>query len=75
MSDWISGDEAAAILGVSRSTVYRSLTDPAERGSRWGDESVGWRYKPLARRRIFQVSKRRTEELAGGPHSSTAQRD
>lgn len=66
MSEWISGDEAATILGVSRSTVYRSLTDEDERARQWGTENVGWRYKPLSRRLIFQVSRTRTEQIAAG---------
>ncbi len=66
MSDWISGETAAEILGVSRSTVYRSLTDEAARAQQWGTEGEGWRYKPLSLRRIFQVSRRRAEQLARG---------
>lgn len=66
MSDWISGVEAAAILGVSESTVYRSLADEVVRAEQWGIEGKGWRYKPLSTRRIFQVSRARAVELAGG---------
>lgn len=64
MSDWISGAAAADILGVSPSTVYRSLADPAERTQQWGDEGKGWRYKPLSRRKIFQVSHARALTMA-----------
>jgi hypothetical protein len=76
VSDWISGEEAATLIGVSRSSVYRSLRDPDERAERWGNEGEGWRYKPLTRRRIFQVSRRRAQELAGtsdsGPERSNS---
>jgi uncharacterized protein YndB with AHSA1/START domain len=65
LSDWISGSDAATILEVSESTVYRSLVDPATRQEWWGDEGKGWRRKPLSRRRIFQVSRARAVELAG----------
>jgi transposase len=72
MSNWISGREAATLIGVSESTVYRSLAEPDVRAEQWGAEGVGWRYKPLSRRRIFQVSRRRAEQLAQGgtpPHA------
>lgn len=64
MSDdeWISGDEAAELLGVSRTTVYRSLADDAVRQQEWGDEGAGWRRKPLSRRGIYQL--RRSAVLA-----------
>jgi hypothetical protein len=66
MVDWISGAEAAAIMGVHRNTVYRSLADEAERAEQWGKENEGWRFKPLSRRGVFQVSRERTEMLAKG---------
>lgn len=62
--DWISGIDAAAILGVSKATVYRSLADEVRRIQEWGAEGVGWRRKPLSRRGIFQVSRQRAEQLA-----------
>lgn len=62
--EWISGQDAATILGVSKSTVYRTLTDPESRAETWGAEGVGWRRKPLSRRGIFQVSRQRAEEIA-----------
>ena len=64
MTDWISGEEAAEVIGVSRSTVYRSLKDETERAQQWGAEGEGWRYKPLSRRRIFQVSRARAQQIA-----------
>lgn len=67
MSDeWISGPDAAAIIGVSRNTIYLTLKDPAERARMWGDERVGWRRKPGVRRTIYQVSRRRAEKIAAG---------
>jgi hypothetical protein len=68
-AEWISGGNAADILGVGRTTVYRSLHDPDERKRQWGEEGEGWRYKPLTRRRIFQVSRTRAEQLASGDHT------
>jgi len=67
MSDWISGKEAAEILGVSESTVYRSLADPDTREEMWGKEGSGWRRKPLSRRGIYQVSHRRALAIAASP--------
>lgn len=66
MSDWISGMEAARIIGVSRSTVLRSLSDEADRAEQWGEENVGWRFKPLSRRGAYQVSRARAEQIARG---------
>lgn len=63
---WLGVREVAAIFRVSESTVYRSLTDEQARAERWGEEGVGWRRKPLSTRGIYQVSRQRTEELAGG---------
>jgi hypothetical protein len=65
MGDWISGAEAAGIIGVHRNTVYRSLEDEERRAEEWGEEGVGWRHKPLSKRIIFQVSRARAEKLAG----------
>lgn len=62
MTDWISVTAAAGILGVDRSTVYRSLVDDEWRTEWWGDE--GWRLKPLSRRKIYQVSEARAKALA-----------
>lgn len=72
MSEWISIREAAAILEVSDSTVYRSLTDPAEADRYWGRGN--WRVKPLSRRGDLQVRRKRAEELAAGTpgHGGTA---
>jgi excisionase family DNA binding protein len=63
-SEWIGGGEAAEILGVGRTTVYRSLRDVELREQQWGREGEGWRYKPLTRRRIFQVRRSRAEKIA-----------
>lgn len=65
MSDWISGAEAAEILGVHRNTVLNSLRDKAQRERQWGAENIGWRHKPLSTRGAFQVSRARAEQLAG----------
>jgi hypothetical protein len=67
--DWIGGQEAAEIIGVGRTTVYRSLLDPDERERQWGREGEGWRYKPLTRRKTFQVSRQRAEQLAAAAGS------
>lgn len=64
--EWISGPEAAEVLGLHRNTVYLSLRDPELRARTWGAEGVGWRYKPLSSRRIFEVSRKRAEQLAAG---------
>lgn len=61
---WIGVTEAAGILGVDRSTVYRSLIDPEWRTRWWGEEGKGWRRRPLVRRTIYQVSKERVAKLA-----------
>lgn len=72
MVDWISGAEAAGILGVSPRTVLRSLENPDRRQEKWGDQGVGWRYKPLTVRPIFQVSRERAEQLAAGGDQTDA---
>lgn len=67
MGDWISGAEAADIMGVHRNTVYLSLKNPVERAERWGEEDVDWRIKPLSTRGIYEVSRARAEALAKSP--------
>lgn len=69
MGDWISGAEAADIIGVHRNTVYRSLRDPQQRALWWGTQGEGWRTKPLSTRLVYEVSRARVEYLAkhGGP--------
>ena len=70
MNEWISIREAAALLEVSESTVYRSLADPAAADREWG---VGnWRQKPLSRRGDFQVRRARAQQLAAGQPESGA---
>jgi hypothetical protein len=64
VSYWIGGGEAAEIIGVSRTSIYKSLRDPDVRAAKWGAEGVGWRYKPLVDRAIYQVSRIRAEEIA-----------
>jgi hypothetical protein len=60
--------EAAKLLGVSRSTVLRSLRNEDRRAKWWGGRGEGWRYAPLSdpNRPIFQVRRTRAIELAGG---------
>lgn len=65
MSDWISSTEAAKLIGVSRTTLYRTLADADERAKVWGAENEGWRRKPLVRNRvIYQVSAARAKQIA-----------
>ncbi len=66
MGDWISGAEAARILGVHRNTVLAVLKDEKRRAEVWGAEGEGWRYKPLSSRGIYEVSRRRAEDIAAG---------
>ena len=62
VDEWISPKEAAGILGVSVSTVLRSLKDTASADEWWG---VGnWRRKPLTARRDMQVLHARAVEIA-----------
>lgn len=65
MAEWLSLEEAADILEVSKSTVYRSLTDEGRRAAEWGAEGEGWRHKPLARRKEFQVRRSYVTRKAG----------
>jgi predicted DNA-binding transcriptional regulator AlpA len=67
---WISTREAAALLGVAESTVYRWLADESVRKEVWGAEGVGWRYRPVLRRRIYQVSLRRVNKIAAGANAA-----
>jgi transposase len=52
---WVSTPEIARLLGVSESTVYRSLADPETADREWG--AGNWRRKPLLRRAVFQVKR------------------
>jgi len=61
-SEWISHRQAAKILGVSESLVYRSLATP-ERADRWWGPG-NWRIKPLSERGDRQVRASRAHELA-----------
>lgn len=63
--DWISGAQAAEILGVSPSTVLRALQRAAEgEATPWGQQGVGWRHKPLSTRGAFQVARSVAERIA-----------
>jgi hypothetical protein len=75
VDDWISGAEAATILGVSRTEVWRSLDDEDRRARWWGQRGVGWRYRPLSERRIVEVSRARAEALAAGAPQFPGQGD
>lgn len=59
--EWISTREAATLLGVSESTVYRSLIDAAVANEQWGRGN--WKTQPLAKRRIFRIKRSRVEEI------------
>lgn len=60
--DWMSTREVADALGVSESTVRRSLADPATADAEWG--AGNWRQKPLVRRATYQVRRRAVEKKA-----------
>lgn len=62
----MSPSEAAQILGVSRATVVRSLTDPERRLREWGEPGTGWRHKPLSRRGDYQLRRSAVEAKATG---------
>lgn len=62
--DWVGTPEVARLLGVSESTVYRSLADPATADAEWG--AGNWRRKPLVRRAIFQVRRSAVDRKAAG---------
>jgi hypothetical protein len=66
----MSTAEAADLLGVSDRSVQRSLQDPDQRSIEWGDEGVGWRVKPLLRRKVYQVSRRAVERKLRPPPST-----
>jgi hypothetical protein len=67
MGDWISGADAADIIGVHRNTVLASLTDPERRASWWeGPDGRKWRPKPLAKRGIYEVDAERAKAIADG---------
>lgn len=59
MDEWVSVRDAALALGVSESTVYRSLVDPGDKDSpavadaHWGPGN--WRRKPLTKRGDLQL--------------------
>jgi predicted DNA-binding transcriptional regulator AlpA len=67
-SEWIGTKEAAEIIGVSESTIYRSFAEGAEPPP---DQVYGrgnWRQKPLMRRRIMQIRRSRAIEMSIEAH-------
>lgn len=63
--EWISTAQAAEILGVSESTVYRSLAEDADPHPNDVYGPDGYRRKPLTRRRIMQIRRSRVVALTG----------
>jgi hypothetical protein len=61
VADWMSVAEAAELLEVDRRTIQRSLAIEERRTREWGAEGEGWRHKPVADRKIYQL--RRTVVL------------
>lgn len=71
MSDWISTADTAARLGVSESTVYRSLADGKESAdAAWGEGN--WRRRPFVRRTIYQLRAAHIDKLAASDGSPVA---
>ncbi|MFG2059654.1 hypothetical protein ACGFI9_37150 [Micromonospora sp. NPDC048930] len=64
--EWMSPNEAAQLLGVSRATVLRSLSDPDRRLKEWGEPGTGWRHKPLSSRGDYQLRRSAVEAKATG---------
>ncbi|WP_213455287.1 hypothetical protein [Rhizomonospora bruguierae] len=68
MSEWISTADTAARLGVSESTVYRSLAaGPEVADQTWGADN--WRRRPHIRRTIYQLRAVHIDQLAAGDGS------
>jgi len=65
--EWMSVAQAAKLLEVSARTIQRSLADEDRRAQVWGAEGEGWRIKPLARRRIYQLRRSWVVRQAGQP--------
>lgn len=65
MGEWMSVTEAAEILEVASRTIQRSLADDERRAREWGAEGVGWRHKPLADRKIYQLRRSVVLKKAG----------
>lgn len=65
VADWMSVAEAAEVLEVASRTIQRSLADDERREREWGAEGHGWRYKPLADRRIYQLRRSVVLKKAG----------
>jgi excisionase family DNA binding protein len=65
VGEWMSVAEAAELLEVDRRTVQRSLAEDERRAREWGAEGEGWRYKPLADRKIYQLRRNVVLRKAG----------
>lgn len=62
--DWLTTGQAAPLLGVSRSTLLRRLSNPEQRARWFPVEGEDWRIKPLTDD-IYQVRRRTVDRLAG----------
>jgi hypothetical protein len=62
--DWLTTGQAAPLLGVSRSTLLRRLSDPEQRARWFPVEGEDWRIKPVSEG-IYQVRRRTVDRLAG----------
>lgn len=52
---WLSTSEAGALLGFHRTTMFRKLSDAAQR-ERWQlAEGVDWRIKPMTDPPVYQM--------------------
>lgn len=67
MADWMSVTEAAEVLEVAVRTIQRSLADDERRTREWGPENQGWRLKPIADRKIYQLRRSVVFKKAGRP--------
>jgi hypothetical protein len=63
--EWISTREAALTLRVSERTLQNSLKDPEWRAREWGQEGEGWRYRPVVRRKTYELRRSLVERKAG----------
>jgi hypothetical protein len=65
VADWMSVAEAADVLEVTARTIQRSLADEERRTREWGAEGQGWRCKPVADRKIYQLRRSVVFKKAG----------
>jgi hypothetical protein len=65
VADWMSVAEAAEVLEVTARTIQRSLADEERRTREWGAEGQGWRCKPVADRKIYQLRRSVVFKKAG----------